>query len=284
MLKCVFIGRKNIFNEFLTDWLTIHTNLQAIIWGDRNRDTWTWRYKWLKRTIKRCGLIGTIDRILFRRWAFRSEEMRAGWRRLRDDIKKTLPTVGNYNNIEQVYADSINTTEIEIFLKHIEPDLIFANCISELVSERICKIPKHGLYVYHEGLTPEYRGQHAFFWALANNEDDKIGYTLLRANEKYDAGDVYAQGITNLDPLATSLGYTSHYALFEGLDDVERFLRELEQGTSKPIDTSGRKEACYSYFPLSQMFRIWRRRRARGLTVNPTSVIKRSDSDMGSDP
>lgn len=277
MLKCIFIGRRNNFNQYFVDWLATQVDLQAVVWADRSRFSWSWRWRWLKRARKRWGLFGTADRILYRIVALRRNgEKRCGWMRMAKDIRAAQPVPSCGDHVEQLFTHSVNTPEIEALAKRMQCDIIIANCVAQLISDRIVRIPRLGLYIYHEGLTPEYRGQHTVMWAVANGDDDKVGYTLLRANDRFDAGEVYAQGRTQLDPLATSLGYVGHWALFEGLHDVKRVIEELEAGTAKPIDTSGRKNGLYSYFPYSQMRRINRRRRQKGLRVGPTTVTTRS--------
>jgi hypothetical protein len=277
MLTCIFVGRKSSFNHILAGWLARRTRLLAIVWADQGRYTWPWRLRWLRRSLKRCGLIGTIDRVLFRIWAVRSKEMRRGYKAMLGAVSAACCVDEATDHVESIFASSVNAPEVEARLRHLKPDIIIVNCISELISKRICELPKLGTYIFHEGLTPEYRGVHTVFWALANGDDDKVGYTFLRADNRFDAGPAYAQGQTSLDPLASSMGYVGHWALFEGLGDVQLVLRELEAGTAKAIDTSGRQDAYYSYFPFSRLFCICRRRRRRGLSVGPTTVTQRSN-------
>ena len=191
------------------------------------------------------------------------------------DIRAQAENLGDPSGAEVLVTANVNSTEVESFLKGHGPDIIFVNCISQLISPRICEIPKLGTFIYHEGLTPEYRGQHTVFWALANGDDDRIGYTLLRANKQLDGGEVYAQGRTRLEPLASPMGYTGHWALFEGLPDVAQVLSQLEENRIQPIDTTSRKDAYYSYFPYSQLQHIRRRRRERNLPISPKTPIHR---------
>jgi len=274
MLQCVFIARKNSFNFFLADWLAAYTHLRAIVWTDTLRKSWGWRRRWLKRSLKQVGAIGTLDRLAFRLWWLRSEEVPRGWSKLMYDVRKGTCVKGKARHITQIHTHSANSAEVKNLFARLQPDIAFVTCIAERLKKDIWQLPRLGTYIYHEGLTPEYRGLHTVFWALANGDYDKIGYTLLRANDELDGGDVYAQGVTKLDPLATSVGYLGHWALFEGLQDVQRVLKELEGGTARAIDTHGRKDGYYSYFTFSQLWRILRRRRQLGISVDPSTVKK----------
>jgi hypothetical protein len=278
MLRCVFVGRNNGFNRFLADWLAERTDLRAIIWADEDRSSRGWILRWIRRSLKRNGLWSTLDRILFRVWCILNPEISKGWEKMVEDIRAAEPVEGLSRDARRISAGSINTPEIEAVLKEAQPDIVIVNCISQLIKKRILRIPTKGTYIYHEALTPEYRGMHTPFWALARGDDHKVGYTLLRADEQLDGGEVYVQGSTRLDPLATSMGYVGHWALYEGLSGVAVFLEDLERGEARPIETAGREDGYYSYFPYSQLRRIQKRRRQRGLKVTPTTVVFRDES------
>jgi len=275
MLKCVFMGRRNLFNQRVADWLSEHVELAGIVWTDTARRTMAWRWRWLRRSMKRHGVVRTLDCIMFRLWCIASSEMREGWQKVVDDVWAGRDPACLSKIPEQVVVSSATSVEVETILKRLQPDILFVVCISQLLTKNILSIPRLHTFIYHECLTPEYRGQHTVFWALANGDDDKVGYTLLSANSQLDGGQVYAQGRTSFDPLATSMGYSGHWALYEGLQDVARVLKEVEDGSAKPIDTSGRKDGYYSYFPLSKLWKIRKRRKDRECTVDATSVVKR---------
>ncbi len=279
MLSTVFIGRENEFNRIFADWLATQSHLRGVVWADKDRYSNAWRRRWMKRSLKQVGLFQTLDRIRFNLWANRSDEMKMGWRRMCQDAKEAYPCENAREGAEEVRTASIKTSEVEQFLTRIAPDLIIVNCISQLIPAKICALPRLGLYIYHEGLTPEYKGMHTPFWAIANGDDDKVGYTLLKADDTFDGGEVYVQGATSVDPLATSLGYTGHWALAEGFPKIGAFLQELEVGRAQPIDTTGRRDGYYSYFPYSRYKAIQKRREARGLRVGPDDVIARDSAD-----
>ncbi len=79
------------------------------------------------------------------------------------------------------------------FLREREPGPGAGDVHHELLREEIRSIPRHGVFLWHEGFTPEYKGLYSPFWAAHNLDFDRIGYTLLRMNDEYDAGQVFAR-------------------------------------------------------------------------------------------
>jgi len=269
------MARRSFFDRCLAEWLSLRTHLVGIVWADVARASWRWRLAWLKRSLRRAGVVGTIDRLLFRLWTLGSREMKEGARQLKRDVRRVLGGPHDLSQVPSLTPASVNDAAVEGFLRSLEPDILLVQCVSQRLMPRIHTIPRTGTFIYHEGITPEYRGVHSPFWAVANGDDDKVGFTLLKADDSLDGGPVFAQGRTGMDPLATSLGYLGHGALWEGLADVERVLGGLEAGTAAPLDVSGRTVGYYSYFPFSRWLDIRRRRRRRGVRVAPGHVTHR---------
>ena len=62
------------------------------------------------------------------------------------------------------------------------------------VGKLIRNIPKDGIIIGgHPGITPVYRGAHSSFWAIYNQEENKIGYSIFHIDESVDAGDLIFQ-------------------------------------------------------------------------------------------
>ena len=282
MLKCVFVSRKGPFGQYVADWLTARTELCHIFWTDTSRFTWTWRRAWLRRALVRWGWMGTADRIAFRIYTLVSAEMKEGLRRLHQDMRSVAPLKSTAKEVAQTLVESLNAEETKVLLHSIQPDIMLVQCVSQIIRDDILSIPRLGTFVYHEALTPEYRGLHTILWAVANGDDGKVGYTFLKANAKIDGGeDFYAQGVTTLDPLSTPMSYIGHWALFEGLEDVGRVLDDLSEGNAQPLDTSTRQSGYYSYFPYSGWRRILGRRRGRGIPNVIREIRRRVSSAQG---
>ena len=70
------------------------------------------------------------------------------------------------NNIDFLYAKNINDPVSEEYILEKKPDIIFCFGWSQLLSERILKIPPKGVIGFHPADLPKKRGRHPLIWAL----------------------------------------------------------------------------------------------------------------------
>jgi formyl transferase-like protein len=85
---------------------------------------------------------------------------------------------------------SLNTPEAAAFIRRCGPDVMLARCKTRLKRD-VFALPPRGTFVPHPGVCPEYRNAHGCFWALANDDLQKVGATLLKVDEGVDTGPVY---------------------------------------------------------------------------------------------
>jgi methionyl-tRNA formyltransferase len=145
-------------------------------------------------------------------------------------------------------------------------------CVNNYFSPEMRSLMKHGVFLWHEGFTPEYRGLYSPFWAVHNLDFEHLGYTLLRMNDRLDAGEVYAQGrASGVDPRRDLHAYIGHKAIADSLPDVERFLQELEAGTAEPLERPNAVSGYYTYPGLSDFVRqrVRIRRADQAATATP---------------
>jgi folate-dependent phosphoribosylglycinamide formyltransferase PurN/peptidoglycan/xylan/chitin deacetylase (PgdA/CDA1 family) len=86
-------------------------------------------------------------------------------------------------------VDDINSPETKRVLEDIRPDLI-AVVGTRKLDKGIYGLAGKGAINLHSGILPYYRGADSEFWALYNNDIDKIGVTIHFVDEKLDAGDI----------------------------------------------------------------------------------------------
>ncbi len=130
-----------------------------------------------------------------------------------------------------------NSPETRAFLERVQPDLMIARC-KVILKREIFSAPRLGTYVMHPGICPEYRNAHGCFWALAENDVDKVGMTLLRADAGIDTGPVFGFFSYPYDEATESHVTIQRRVVFENLDRVRDTLLEIERGTAPIIDTS----------------------------------------------
>jgi methionyl-tRNA formyltransferase len=140
-----------------------------------------------------------------------------------------------------------------------------AMCTNDWFGHELRAIPPLGILLWHDGITPEYRGLYAPFWAVRNLDFDRIGYTLLRVNDDYDAGEVLVQGtVRDVDPFTQGHLYLGHRVIYESLPAVERLLRALARGEVRALERPGVASRLYTYPGLTDLVRQRRAlRRAR---------------------
>jgi methionyl-tRNA formyltransferase len=176
-----------------------------------------------------------------------------------EDIQQLPPS------IRQIRPGDIQAPEVLEAISAERLDALFSMCIDVLLPEALISEPRLGSYLWHEGITPEYRGVHSPFWALANGDYGKLGYTMLKMNMNFDAGEVFVQGTArDVDPLVDPPAYIGHKAILDSLPETERFLEELEHRQEVPLERAGAEDRLYSYPTASALAKIsWQRRRAK---------------------
>ncbi|MDH3604533.1 MAG: formyltransferase family protein, partial [Candidatus Tectomicrobia bacterium] len=89
---------------------------------------------------------------------------------------------------------------------------IFSIQYRRLLRPPILRLPQHGCINLHFGLLPRYGGCYPIAWAILNGES-QAGATLHYMSEKFDEGDVIAQGAVPIHPDTTARN------LFDALSD-----------------------------------------------------------------
>jgi formyl transferase-like protein len=278
MLRTGFIGSDNLFDKYICYWLREHSDLRLIIWTDQLE--WAagprrWRKIAMRyrQRARRHGWVRVADEVLY--YALYHSVLRhrdaRKIRALIEELAADGGRVGGLEDIEQIRPDirqirppDIQAPEVLEATRGEQLDALFSMCISMLLPKSLITAPRLGSFLWHEGITPEYRGVHSPFWALANRDYEKLGYSLLKMDMKFDAGDVFVQGTArDVDPLVDSPSYIGHKAILDSLRETERFLKELERGEHVPLERVASEDRLYSYPTASALAKIiWHRRRA----------------------
>lgn len=264
MLKAAFIGNDNFFSRFICEWLSERTDLALVLWTNKLAWAGTWESgrhrrvagRFLARA-RRYGPFRAADEalyyFLYRRFLQAGEiaKLERLIQARRTPVRKPL------SEIEQVVVEDIRSPELYRKLDSSGLDVLLSVCVDVFLPDELIRIPRHGAFLWHEGITPEYRGVYSPFWALARRDYERLGYTLLKMNGKWDAGDIYVQGrVQDVDPSRDWHSYIGHKAVLDSLPHVERFLEDLGRGTHKPIVRTGAQDNYYSYPTASALLGI----------------------------
>jgi hypothetical protein len=268
MLKTGFIGRDNEFNRLICCWLSQHTDLGVIVWTNAMAWSKGTAMQRVRKTVGRffhraqkMGLPRTINEFgfyaLYGVFLWRPEQKRLHEAVEECDVHPKKPLA----SIRQLRPDSMKSPDLAAALKSARLDATFSMCIDVYLPQAVRDASRHGIFLWHEGITPEYRGVYSPFWALLNEDYRNIGYTLLKVNNKLDAGDVYLQArMLALDPTRDWHTYIGHKAILESLPQVERFLEQLENGRARPITRPNAVDRFYSYPTATALLRLALRR------------------------
>ncbi len=266
MLRAVFIGSDNWFNRLLVNWLAARVELAGVVWVQATawQETWGGRWRFARERVRRYGIVKVCDEALFFLYYHAFLEQRDS-----AELRAWVHQPGRRDLVldpwqgEALSAEDVNSREVRDFLRRCRPDVTFAMYINNYFKKAARTAARHGTFLWHEGITPEYKGLYSPFWAIHNLDFDNVGYTLLRMSAKLDAGEIFVQGpARDIDPFRHLHLYVGHKAIWDSLPAVGRFLEELEAGTARPIERQGAKSGYYTYPGFSDWLRQrWRLRR-----------------------
>lgn len=124
------------------------------------------------------------------------------------------------------------------FLKAKRAKLFVVISYGEILKRQILDIPKKYCINLHASLLPKYRGAAPCNWAVINGEE-KTGVTVIRLNERMDAGDIITSQSIHISKDDTSQGIYNQLALIGaetllasmGLieSNKERFVKQDEE-------------------------------------------------------
>ena len=250
MLRAVFVGTKNEFNENLIHWLSQRVDLKGVVYplSTNWRKSFRGKLGFLKKLIKRYGILKAVDEMIFF-LIYRKYHSKNDYKALQEEIIFPYRR-HNYSKWDgkSISTHNINSDLTINFVKECNPEIIFAMCVNDYFKKEILEIPEFGVYLWHEGITPEYRGLYSPFWAVKNLDFTNIGYTLLKMNKKIDGGEIFLQGkFEDFDISKHHHAYIGHKAIWSSLDAVDQFIIDLENGIAKPIQRSMEKQGYYTY-------------------------------------
>lgn len=203
------------------------------------------KFKRVRREIERVGLFRFIDVSAFR--LYYKLFLASGDARFENEqINHLREKYGDLSDVPVLYTHSPNSPEAEEFIRAAEADIVVARC-KVILNNRIFSLPRHGTFVMHPGICPEYRNAHGCFWALVTGDDKNVGMTLLRVDEGVDTGPIYGYYSYDLDPRRESHIKIQTRVVTENLDALRNKLIDIVSGDATPIDTTGRKSGVWGH-------------------------------------
>lgn len=244
-----------LHREGMARWLSSFSILSGIV-AIRERPSATWRRG--RRELRRVGLVRLADTLAFRLYykLFVASTDRAWEQRTLAQLCERYPPVPADTPV--LDTGDPNSAAVETFLRDCQPDLVLAMC-KVLLKRNIFSVPARGTFVLHPGTCPEYRNAHGCFWALVNDDFDRVATTLLRIDAGVDTGPVYGYYQCAYDEVAESHIVIQHRTALANLDGLRQKLMQIAEGVATPIDTTGRRSATWGQPWLTSYLR-WKRK------------------------
>jgi hypothetical protein len=257
-IKIIFVGRSNDFNRGIIDWINTNFNLLCVFFIDQNNYKIRKIFSALIKRTKRLGVLHVFDELLFRLFylIFIRPKDKYLW-------KKKLPLkFTSYPNIDCAIhsTDDIHAKyELDI-IQNLKPDLILSVCTNTIFKKELFNIPKYGMFMLHEGITPEYKGLHTIIWSIIKRDYEYFGYTFFKIDENIDGGRILCQNaFSDAKDFGLCWGTGGHLALINGLAEVKDSILKLKlnNGNFQEISQLGRIHNIYSWVTLSEFFKLF---------------------------
>jgi hypothetical protein len=228
-------------DDLLVHWLSSFSDLAGVVILNETKQR---KWRRVQAEVKRVGLLRFFDVMAFRLYysCFRSKKDE---RWLRGEVaRRKMQFQPPPRSIEFLRTHSPNSAACHEFITRLKPDLVIARC-KTLLMERIFSIPTVGTFVIHPGICPEYRNAHGCFWALAKQDFNNVGATLLKIDCGIDSGPIFEYYHYDRPSIDDSHIMIQHRLLMENLDHIKNKLIEIENGQAIPIATQGRGSAVW---------------------------------------
>lgn len=244
--------------EGMARWLASFSNLAGVMILRERRERFLGRIRF---EIGRVGVLRFLDVLAMRLYyrLFLQREDRRWEQEELERLRSEYPPVPD--TTEFLETHSPNTSEAEEFVRRLAPDFMIARC-KHLLKRRVFSIPRHGTFVLHPGICPEYRNAHGSFWALAEDDRERVGMTLLRIDEGVDTGPVYGYYSYDFDEREESHIRIQQRVVMENLSAIAEKLRDIHAGAADPVDTSGRESGAWGH-PWLSKYLSWKGRARR---------------------
>jgi len=140
-----------------------------------------------------------------------------------------IKTIALSKGLRVYQPDNINDPQSIKFLQRFCPDLFIVISYGQILSSSILNIPKIFSVNLHASLLPKYRGAAPINRAIINGET-LTGITIIKMNERMDAGEIILQKRVDIEPADTEITLQEKLAK-EGPDLLSECLNKIEEGS-----------------------------------------------------
>jgi hypothetical protein len=272
MMRTVLICQEDapLTRVAMARWLAASSDLVGLI---VLKETGGRRLQRVRREARRIGWLRMLDVLAFRlyqRLFLARRDQHFAELKFEELCAKYPPVQGD---LPELVAGSPNSQQAVDFLTRLSPDVVIASC-KHILKPKVFQIPRTGAFALHPGICPEYRNAHGCFWALANDDLENVGTTLLKIDAGIDTGPIYGYFRGPFDEVGESHLTIQRKMTLNHLDEIGERLREIHAGRATPIEVTGRKSSEWGQPWLTAYLR-WKRqarRRSRAETVSAVAA------------
>lgn len=138
-------------------------------------------------------------------------------------VKKVSDSLG----LKSFQPADVNSEDSIDYLKGFNADIFVVVSFGQILSKGVLGLPRKLVLNVHSSLLPKYRGAAPINWTLANGERE-TGISIIKMNEKMDAGDIILQKTLPIDSdedairLSERLSLEGALALSESIDLIDK--------------------------------------------------------------
>ena len=204
----------------------------------------------IKRRIKKLGFLKVLNQILFQliipKILFFNSKKRI------QSIKKKYNLIDSDIPVSLIHkVKSVNDESCVKLLKKIAPNLVIVNG-TRIISSKVLDTVDSYFINTHVGITPQYRGVHGAYWALANNDKENCGVTVHLVDKGIDTGNILSQGLIEPTKKDNFVTYPLHQ-YGEGIKLLENVILQLENGKIEVQKKSNASSKLY-YHPTFSLY------------------------------
>lgn len=190
------------------------------------------RWTLVKRRAKRLGIPTVIGQLLFSVLVVPVVGRRGRTRIAAIAAEHGLDLSSIGRPVQSV--PSVNSDEARALLRRLDPSVVVVNG-TRIISEETLGCVDATFVNVHMGITPQYRGVHGGYWALAEGRPELVGTTVHVINRGIDTGPILGQATFPVTP-ADSFATYPYLHLHAGLPLLVTAVRSLLAGEEpKPL-------------------------------------------------
>ena len=248
MNKVVLLGGQSKTTEYVANALHQANILSAILLENPPS-----KMKMLKRRVRLVGIFtvfGQLQFMLISRLFLKNK------RRIRDlEVQYGLQG-GLPENVPVHRITSVNSREARNLLTELAPALVVVNG-TRIISERVLDCTAALFINTHVGITPQYRGVHGGYWALADGKGELFGTTVHYVDKGVDTGEVIVQRTGTPESRDNFVSYpTLQFGLI--VNDLVDTAKKIIHG-EHPAAKNDAKMPSRQYFHPTLPGYLWRR-------------------------